>query len=316
MNANNMIANKILIIGLGLIGGSLARALKDKRVCAQVLGNSRSIDTVNKAIERGIVDFGNHDLSTLLQQLEKNDVIVIATPTLSVKVILQQLHEAVSRGVIVTDVASVKGSVVQDAQAVFGAVPATFIPGHPIAGSEKSGIDAVNPELFFRHEVILTPLENSDPSAANVVTQLWQAVGADVSLMSVTEHDAVLALTSHLPHMLAYTLVDTLAQRSQNNSVFRYAAGGFKDFTRIAGSDPTMWHDIALANRDALLNGLDDFEQHLQDLRKAIESGDGEHLRDVFTRAKKAREHFGDLYARRRSENNLTEKHLAEKKSD
>ena len=120
--------------------------------------------------------------------------------------------------------------------------------------------------------------------------------------MSVSEHDGVLALTSHLPHMLAYTLVDTLAQRSQNNSIFRYAAGGFKDFTRIAGSDPTMWHDIALANRDALLTGLDDFEKHLHDLRKAIESGDGEHLRDVFTRAKKAREHFGDLYARRESE--------------
>lgn len=308
MSANNLIANKVLIIGLGLIGGSLARALKEKRVCSQVLGNSRNIDTVNKAIERGIVDIGNHYLPTLLQQLDKNDVVVIATPTLSVKAVLQQLHEAVARGVIVTDVASVKGSVVCDAQDVFGTVPATFIPGHPIAGSEKSGIDAANPELFFRHEVILTPLENSDPSAVNVVTQLWQAVGADVSIMTVAEHDGVLALTSHLPHMLAYTLVDTLAQRSQNNSVFRYAAGGFKDFTRIAGSDPTMWHDIALANRDALLNGLDDFEKHLQDLRKAIESGDGEHLHDVFTRAKKAREHFGDLYARRQSEKKITEK--------
>ena len=302
-----MIANKVLIIGLGLIGGSLARALKEKRACSQVLGNSRSVDTVNKAIERGIVDIGNHDLPTLLQQLEKNDVVVIATPTLSVKAVLQQLQEVVAQGVIVTDVASVKGSVVCDAQDVFSTVPATFIPGHPIAGSEKSGIDAVNPELFLRHEVILTPLENGDPSAVNVVTRMWQVVGAEVSLMSVAEHDGVLALTSHLPHMLAYTLVDTLAQRSQNNSVFRYAAGGFKDFTRIAGSDPTMWHDIALANRDALLSGLDDFERHLQDLRKAIENGDGEHLRDVFTRAKKAREYFGDLYARRRSEKNLTE---------
>lgn len=297
-----MIANRVLIIGLGLIGGSLARALKEKRVCSQVLGNSRSLDTVNKAIERGIIDSGNHDLSILLQQLERNDVVIIATPTLSVKAVLQQLREVVERGVIVTDVASVKGSVVEDAIEVFGAVPAIFIPGHPIAGSEKSGIDAVNPELFFRHEVILTPLENSAPPAVNIVTQLWQAVGAAVSEMTVAEHDGVLALTSHLPHMLAYTLVDTLAQRSQNNSIFRYAAGGFKDFTRIAGSDPTMWHDIALANRDALLNGLDDFEKHLQDLRQAIETGDGNHLRTVFSRAKKAREYFGDLYAKRQFE--------------
>lgn len=297
-----MIANKVLVIGLGLIGGSLARALKEKRVCSQVLGNSRSLDTVNKAIEREIVDSGNHELPILLQQLERNDVVVIATPTLSVKTVLQQLHGVVDRGVIVTDVASVKGSVVADAIEIFGTVPATFIPGHPIAGSEKSGIDAVNSELFLRHEVILAPLESSDPSAINIVTRLWQAVGADVSLMTVAEHDGVLALTSHLPHMLAYTLVDTLAQRSQNNSVFRYAAGGFKDFTRIAGSDPTMWHDIALANRNALLNGLDDFETHLQDLRKAIETGDGDHLYAVFSRAKKARDYFGDLYAKRQSE--------------
>jgi prephenate dehydrogenase len=300
-----MIVKRVLIIGLGLIGGSLACALKKKQVCTQVLGSSRSLETVRKAIELGIVDEGNHDLPVVLQQLEKGDVVVIATPTLSVKGILQQLHDVVACGVIVTDVASVKGSVVADAIEIFGAVPPKFIPGHPIAGSEKSGIDSANPELFSRHEVILTPLASSDPSAIEVISRLWQAVDAEVSLMTVSEHDSVLALTSHLPHMLAYTLVDTLAQRSQNNSIFRYAAGGFKDFTRIASSDPAMWHDIALANRDALLNGLDDFESHLRDLRNAIENGDGEHLRDVFTRAKKARDYFGDLYARRQSEKKI-----------
>jgi 3-phosphoshikimate 1-carboxyvinyltransferase len=153
-----------------------------------------------------------------------------------------------------------------------------------------------------RHEVILTPLPDSNQDAIKVVQKLWKAVGAEVSLMTVEEHDSVLALTSHLPHMLAYTLVDTLAQRSQNNSIFRYAAGGFKDFTRIAGSDPTMWHDIALANRDALLNGLDDFEKHLSDLRYAILNGDGEHLHEVFLRAKQARDYFGEIYARRKPE--------------
>ncbi len=295
-----MIAERVLVVGLGLIGGSLARALKEKSVCAQVLGNSRSEDTVQKAIARGVVDRADANLANLLPVLQKNDVVVIATPTLSVRAVLEQLREAVARGVIVTDVASVKGSVVEDARAVFGVVPNTLIPGHPIAGSEKSGIDAVNPQLFVRHEVILTPLPDSDPVAVETVKALWLAVDAEVSLMAVEEHDSVLALTSHLPHMLAYTLVDTLAQRSQNNSIFRYAAGGFKDFTRIAGSDPTMWHDIALANRTALLSGLDDFEKHLLDLRKAIEDGNGDHLRDVFTRAKQARDYFGELYARRK----------------
>ena len=153
--------------------------------------------------------------------------------------------------------------------------------------------------------MILTPMELTNTASVETVANLWRAVGAEISIMPVVEHDSVLALTSHLPHMLAYTLVDTLAQRSQNNSIFRYAAGGFKDFTRIAGSDPTMWHDIALANRDALLSGLDDFERHLKELREAIASGDGAHLTEVFTRAKKAREHFGDIYARRKNEKKI-----------
>lgn len=297
-----MTAQRVLVIGLGLIGGSFSRALKESGVCKEILGNSRSVETVQKAVDRGVVDHGSADLSSLLIGLHAGDVIVIATPTLSVREILSQLREVVARGVIITDVASVKGSVVEDAMTVFGSVPENFIPAHPIAGSEKSGIDALNPKLFVRHEVILTPLPDSNQDAIKVVQKLWKAVGAEVSLMTVEEHDSVLALTSHLPHMLAYTLVDTLAQRSQNNSIFRYAAGGFKDFTRIAGSDPTMWHDIALANRDALLNGLDDFEKHLSDLRYAILNGDGEHLHEVFLRAKQARDYFGEIYARRKPE--------------
>lgn len=290
----------VLVIGLGLIGGSLARALKESTLAVRVLGNSRSMHTVQKAIERGVVDVGDANLAVVLQELQAGDVIVVATPTLSVKAVFQQLKDAVDRGVIVTDVASVKGSVVQDAQTVFGTVPEFLVPGHPIAGSEKSGIDAVNAQLFVKHEVILTPLVNTSSAAIKTIADLWSAVGAEVSLMSVNDHDATLALTSHLPHMLAYTLVDTLAQRSQQADIFRYAAGGFKDFTRIAGSDPVMWRDIALANRDALLNGLDDFSQHLADLRAAIAASDGEHLQQLFTRAKKSRDDFGELYARRK----------------
>lgn len=294
-----MIAGRILVIGLGLIGGSLAYALREKSACREVLGNSRSVDTVAKALARGVVDRADTDLAVLLPELQAGDVVVIATPTLSVRAVLEQLHDVIARGVIITDVASVKGSVVDDAQVVFGDVPATFVPGHPIAGSEKSGIDAVNPQLFQRHEVILTPLQHTDKRAVETVVSMWQAVGANVSQMAVTEHDNVLALTSHLPHMLAYTLVDTLAQRSQHDDIFRYAAGGFKDFTRIASSDPVMWHDIALANRTALLNGLDDFEKHLADLRTAIADGDGDYLHGVFERAKKSRDHFGAIYALR-----------------
>jgi 3-phosphoshikimate 1-carboxyvinyltransferase len=299
---SHMKTDRVLIIGLGLIGGSFAQALKKQQACREVLGISRSADTVQKAIEKGVVDHADTELPDLLKKLNSNDVVVIATPTLQVQTICEQLQEAVARGVIVTDVASVKGSVVAAAQAVFGKLPTTFIPGHPIAGSEKSGIDAANAELFVRHEVILTPAADSNPQALDIVTQLWRAVGAEVSIMPVTEHDNVLALTSHLPHILAYTLVDTLAQRSQNNSIFRYAAGGFRDFTRIASSDPTMWHDIALANRNALLNGLDDFEKHLRDLRSAIENNDSQYLHDLFSRAKKSRDYFGELYARRQEE--------------
>lgn len=294
-----MIAERILVIGLGLIGGSFARALKEAGACATVMGCSRSESTVDIAIKRAVVDLADSNLSAMLADLQQGDVVVIATPTLSVKAVFGQLQDVVARGVIVTDVASVKGSVIDDARAVFGKVPANFVPGHPIAGSEKSGIDAVNPQLFHRHEVILTPLPHTDGNAVDTVACLWQAVGANVSKMAVAEHDNVLALTSHLPHMLAYTLVDTLAQRTQHNDIFRYAAGGFKDFTRIAGSDPTMWHDIAMANRDALLNGLDDFESHLAELRMAIADGNGDYLRELFTRAKKSRDHFGEIYALR-----------------
>lgn len=291
---------RLLVVGLGLIGGSFASAVRRANL-AEVYGYGRRPETAEVALERGIIDRGFVSIGDAVAELAANDIIMIATPTLGVRTVLQELHEAVAKGVIITDAASVKGSIVADAQAVFGSLPQKFVPGHPIAGSEKSGLDAVNSELYRRHEVILTPASNTDAEAIAHVSALWEGVGANVSIMPVLEHDQVLALTSHLPHMLAYTLVDTLAQRSQNNSIFRYAAGGFKDFTRIAGSDPTMWHDIALANSEALLNGIDDFERHLQQLRHAIDTGDSEYLLTLFSRARQAREYFGALYAKRQT---------------
>lgn len=292
---------RVLIVGLGLIGGSFAKAVREAGVCTEVLGVSRRLETATEAVARGVIDRGFTSIADAVAEMTAGDVVMITTPTLSVRQTLEQLIEAEQKGLIITDGASVKGSIANDALAVFGFLPARFVPGHPIAGSEKSGLDAVNSRLYQKHEVILTPAANTCPEAIHTVQALWQACGAEVSVMSATEHDEVLALTSHLPHMLAFNLVDTLAARSENNEIFRYAAGGFKDFTRIAASDPTMWHDIALANREALLSGLTDYEQHLQQLRRAIETGDSDYLLTMFSRAKRAREYFGELYAKRQT---------------
>ena len=198
-----------------------------------------------------------------------------------------------------TDVGSAKGNVVRAARLAFTGKAIRFVPGHPIAGSEQSGVEASNVQLFRRHKVILTPCEQSDELALELVDALWRELGADVEHMEVEHHDQVLAATSHLPHLLAFTLVDSLAKRSENLEIFRYAAGGFRDFTRIAGSDPVMWHDIFLANREAVLRTLDVFRDDLDALRDAVDAGDGHQLLGVFTRARVAREHFGKILARR-----------------
>jgi 3-phosphoshikimate 1-carboxyvinyltransferase len=200
---------------------------------------------------------------------------------------------------VLTDVGSAKGNVVSAARLAFGEMPARFVPGHPIAGSEQSGVEASNAQLFKRHKVILTPLPETDPKALAVVDRLWSELGADVEHMEVGRHDEVLAATSHLPHLLAFGLVDSLAKRNENLDIFRYAAGGFRDFTRIAGSDPVMWHDIFLANREAVLRTLDSFQTDLDALREAMVAGDGHQLLGVFTRARVAREHFGKILAQR-----------------
>jgi len=197
--------------------------------------------------------------------------------------------------VTVNDVASLEGSVVDAVTQVYGEMPSQFVPGHPIAGSEKSGVTAANPDLYIDHRVILTPVDTTDKKHGDAVKMMWESVGAEVLSMSVDEHDAVLAATSHLPHAIAYSLVDTLANDSENENIFRYAAGGFRDFTRIASSDPRMWHDIMQANRTEVLHAIDLFQNNLEQLRQAIEQGDSDYLFDTFTRAKTARDHFTSL---------------------
>ncbi len=285
-------AGRLLVVGLGLIGGSLALAARQRHLFREVIGASRSPATLKKALEMGVVDRVENDLPTALAAMEAGDIVVVGVPTLTVPRIIEQLQKHLPTEVAFTDVASVKGSIVTAVKDIYGLVPPQFVPGHPIAGSEKSGVAASLPDLYDDHRVILTPLAETSEAHTARVAAMWRGVGATVSEMPVEEHDEVLAATSHLPHLLAYSLVDTLAGMDENREIFRYAAGGFRDFTRIAASDPIMWHDITLANSEAIVDVLDSVTDHLQSLRSAILSGDSEHLLGVFTRAKEARHHF------------------------
>lgn len=287
---------RLVVVGLGLIGGSFAKGMRESGLCAEVVGVDLDAASRVLAIELGVVDRCETDLALACKGA---DVIQLAVPILAMEKMLALLAGMDLGPAILTDVGSAKGNVVRAATQAFGGMPARFVPGHPIAGSEQSGVEASNASLFERHKVILTPVAETDAAALAVVDAMWRALGADVEHMQVERHDEVLAATSHLPHLLAFGLVDSLAKRNENLDIFRYAAGGFRDFTRIAGSDPVMWHDIFLANREAVLRTLDTFRTDLDALRDAVDAGDGHQLLGVFTRARVAREHFGKILARR-----------------
>ncbi len=280
---------KIVIIGLGLIGGSLARALVAAGCECEIVGVGRDASVLQQAIEDGSITGFTTDVQTACADA---DLIVVAVPVLSVAAMLREIAPVLAPHTVITDVASVKHSVVAAAREVFGAVPANFVPGHPIAGSEQSGYKAAKPELFQGRKVILTPLENTAPAAVDLVEALWQLTGAEVLRMSVTHHDEVLAATSHLPHLLAFALVDTLSQQGESEEIFRYAAGGFRDFTRIASSDPVMWRDIFVTNGVATVKILDKYMADLQTLRTALLKGDAELLHTTFKRARQSRAAF------------------------
>ncbi|WP_438466015.1 prephenate dehydrogenase/arogenate dehydrogenase family protein [Marinomonas sp. PE14-40] len=297
----------VLIVGLGMIGGSVAKALKERSL-AYLFGSDRRHDELTLGVATHVIDF-EAELNT--EFIEKMDIIILATPVRAMEVVLEQIKPFLLDTTLVTDVGSTKGSVVEAARKVFGSVPVNFIPGHPIAGAEKSGVLAANPNLFENHKVIVTPLPNSDALLVDRLHRMWAAIGADVVSMDVTHHDHVLAGSSHLPHLLAYTLVDALANSERSQDVFRFAAGGFRDFTRIASSDPIMWRDVFLANKDATLESLDSFTDHLQQLRHSIEVGDGPAMFGVFTRAKSARDHFLRLLEARSSSSASTAKPIS-----
>ncbi|WP_241653247.1 bifunctional prephenate dehydrogenase/3-phosphoshikimate 1-carboxyvinyltransferase [Pseudomonas alkylphenolica] len=287
---------RLVVVGLGLIGGSFAKGLRESGLCREVVGVDLDPQSRKLAVELGVVDRCEDDLATACVGA---DVIQLAVPILAMEKLLARLAQLDLGAAVLTDVGSAKGNVVRAAREAFAEQLPYFVPGHPIAGSEQSGVEASNAALFRRHKVILTPLAETDPAALALVDRLWRALEADVEHMQVERHDEVLAATSHLPHLLAFGLVDSLAKRNENLDIFRYAAGGFRDFTRIAGSDPVMWHDIFLANREAVLRTLDTFRSDLDALRDAVDAGDGHQLLGVFTRARVAREHFSKILARR-----------------
>jgi cyclohexadieny/prephenate dehydrogenase / 3-phosphoshikimate 1-carboxyvinyltransferase len=285
----------VMIIGLGMIGGSFAKALKERGL-ATLYAVDRREGELALGVSTGVID---HPAEMSADFISKMDVIVLATPVRAMESVLSDLKPFLSEHTLVTDVGSTKGSVVEAVRRVFGYVPANFIPGHPIAGAEKSGVLASNPLLFEKHMAIVTPLADSNPVLLDRLHRLWRAVGADVVSMDVDHHDHVLASSSHLPHLLAYTLVDALANGERSQDIFKFAAGGFRDFTRIASSDPVMWRDVFLANKEATLATLDHFTDRLADMRAAIDQGDGTSMFGVFTRAKSARDHFLRLLEQR-----------------
>jgi len=283
--------NKICIYGVGLIGGSLALAYKKANPGVEIVGTGRNKNTLQHAKTLGVIDSFSTDLSQALAGVE---LIVFAVPVGSIESAFKSVKPHLTESMVLTDVGSTKGSVVVCANKVLNPFAGNFVPGHPIAGTEKSGAAAAFAALFQQRRVILTPTDNTDFNAIKRVAALWQACGAEVVEMSVAHHDEVLAATSHLPHMLAFSLVDTLSKLNDKQEIFKYAAGGFRDFTRIASSSPEMWQDVCLANASALVEVIGKFQADLSILTKAIESGDKQTISNIFNRAKIARDQFSN----------------------
>ena len=282
---------RLAVVGVGLIGGSLARALRAAGEVGEIVGCGRGAANLDRAVELGVIDRYSHDVA---EAVAGADAVFVAVPLGAMRDAFAAMRDHLARDAVVTDGGSAKGSVVTDARAALGERLRLFVPGHPIAGTERTGVEASFATLYQNRRVILTPLPENDAAAVDRVARMWRACGAEVAEMSVEHHDEVLAATSHLPHMLAFGLVDALARMDQNDEIFRYAAGGFRDFTRIASSSPVMWRDICLANRDALSRMLERFAVEMTDLADAIRRGDGEHLLEIFSRAKAARDRYVD----------------------
>ncbi len=282
---------RLAVVGVGLIGGSLARALREAGQVGEVIGCGRGRQNLERGVALGVIDRYTHAVD---EAVDGADMVFVAVPLGAMRDAFAAMRDRLAPGAVVTDGGSAKASVAADARAALGDRIASFVPGHPIAGTERTGVEASFATLYRNRRVILTPLPETTPAAVQRVEAMWRACGADVTAMSVEHHDEVLAATSHLPHMLAFGLVDALARMKENDEIFRYAAGGFRDFTRIASSSPVMWRDICVANREALSRMLERFAEEMSDLADTIRRGDGDHLLEIFSRAKAARDRYVD----------------------
>lgn len=286
---------RLAIVGLGLIGGSFARALLRAGAVGEVRGYDADALRCARARELGVIHIA---ATSVAEAVSGADVVVVSVPVLQTREALTAIRLHLKSDAIVTDVGSTKLSVLEDVRAAFGALPPRFVGGHPVAGNEKSGVEASFAELFQGRRCILTPHEQQDAQALATVRALWEAAGSTVCEMSAQHHDEVLAATSHLPHVLAFALVDYLNTLDARREIFAYAAGGFRDFTRIASSSPKMWHDITRANRESVLQALDGYLEELHKLRGAIDTDDGAAILDIYTRARDARERYLELVER------------------
>lgn len=282
----------LTIIGVGLIGSSLSLALRDSGYVQRVSGCGRSESNLQQGVDLGVLD--DYSLS-LTSAVIDADVVVLAVPLAAMRSVLEAIYPVLSSKMIITDVGSAKASVVQDAREVLGNRFTQFVAGHPIAGTERSGVEAGFASLYQNRKIILTPDQDTNPDATRIIENMWLATGAEVEQMSVEHHDHILAATSHLPHMLAFSLVSHLSKMSDQHEIFSYAAGGFRDFTRIASSDPVMWRDICMANGDALLELIDGYKLELDEISKSIREHDSETLFELFRDAKHTRDQLRNL---------------------
>jgi prephenate dehydrogenase len=280
---------RLCIIGVGLIGGSLARALREAGYCKTVVGAGRNPENLRHAVELGVIDSYETDLA---RAVAGADMVLVAVPLGAMESVFRSIRGNLADGAVLTDAGSAKVSVIEAVRSAFGKLPANFVPGHPIAGIEQSGVAASLPDLYRNRRVILTPLPETTADAIRQVRSMWEVAGAEVVDMDPVHHDEVLAATSHLPHVLAFTLVESLARLHDKKEIFEYAAGGFRDFTRIASSDPVMWRDICLANGAAIQQMIERFIDDLQVLDAAVAAHDGERLLQIFADAKAARDRF------------------------
>ena len=280
---------KICIIGIGLIGGSLAKAIKKTHQSEIVFGYGRNSSHLEKAKKSNVIDQYSTDIGVAL---DGANIVIIATPVGSYESILEEMKPHIAEDMVISDVGSTKVSVVEAVKAVFDDVLDNFIPAHPIAGKEKSGFEVSDADLFINKKVIVTPLENSNPKSIKILTKMWERVGAEVDFMTPKSHDDLLGMTSHLPHMLAFSLVNYLISQHPEASV--YAAGGFKDFSRIASGDAIMWRDICLHNRDAIIAHIKRYQESLDTLVDAIDSQNKEQLESLFHKAKNTRDSWVD----------------------